>query len=132
MFVCVSSNVVSRFRRTQKGGCGRAARRYGEVVEASQHWRSRTATAIVFGLVVFPLCAVPLYAIGHVADDFHANGGFALGQFLGVVVPPVAACCVARFWAAWRWPPAVLLGIASWFTCGAVLLATFVIFFGSV
>jgi hypothetical protein len=95
-------------------------------MEAAQHGRSRTATAIVLGLIVFPLCAVPLYAIGHIADDFDANGGFALGQALGVVVPAVAASCVARFWASWRWLPAVLLGIGSWFACGAVLLAAFV------
>jgi hypothetical protein len=111
-----------------KGGCGKAARRYGGAMEAAQPGRSRTATAIVLGLVLFPLCAVPLYAIGHVADDFDANGGFALGQVLGVVVPAVAAGCVARFWASWRWLPAVLLGIGTWFACVAVLLAVFVIF----
>jgi hypothetical protein len=113
-----------------KGVCGRAAGRYGQAMEAAHPKRSRTVTAIVLALVLFPLCAVPLYAMGHIADDFDANGGlFSLGQVLGVVVPAVAAGCVARFWAGWRWPPAVLLGIASWFVCGAALLVAFVVFF---
>jgi hypothetical protein len=76
---------------TVRGVCGRAAEHYGEAMEAAQHGRSRTVIAIVLGLVVFPLCAVPLYAIGHIADDFDSDGGFALGQALGVVVPAVAA-----------------------------------------
>jgi hypothetical protein len=37
---------------------------------------------------------------------------------------------VAHFWAAWRWPPAVLLGIVSWFVCGVVLLVAFVFLLG--
>jgi len=100
-------------------------------MEAAQPRRSRTVTAIVLGLILFPLCAVPLYTIGHIADDFDANGGpFALGQFLGVLGPAVAASVMAHYWAGWRWLPAALLGIASWFVCGAVLLVTFVALFG--
>jgi hypothetical protein len=96
-------------------------------MEAVQPRRSRTVTAIVLGLILFPLCAVPLYTIGHIADDLDANGGpFALGQLLGVLGPAVAASVMAHYWARWRWLPAVLLGIASWFVCGAVLLVTFV------
>jgi hypothetical protein len=101
-------------------------------MEAANPGQSRTGAAILVGLVLFPLCAVPLYALGHWADDFDANGGaFSLGQFLGVVVPAVAACCVARFGAGWRWLHAALLGIASWFVCGAALLVAFVVLFGA-
>jgi hypothetical protein len=45
------------------GGCGRAAGRYGKAMEAVQPSRSRTVTTVVLGLVVFPLCAAPLYLI---------------------------------------------------------------------
>jgi hypothetical protein len=99
---------------------------YGEAMEAAQHGRSRTVTTVLLGLVVFPLLAVPLYAIGHIADDYDANGGFALGQ-LSVLAPAVGAMVVARSWAAWRWLPAVALGIATFFACGMALLLAFVV-----
>jgi hypothetical protein len=83
-------------------------------------------TTIVLGLVVFPLCAAPLYLIGHIADNYDANGGVALGQ-LFALAPPVAAMVVARSWAGWRWPRTVALAIACFLLCGAALLITFVI-----
>jgi hypothetical protein len=99
---------------------------YGEKVDAASHSRSRTVTTIVLGLVALPLLAVPLYAIGHIADDYDSNGGFALGQ-LFALAPAVAAMVVARSWAAWRWFPTVALSIACFFACGVALLITFVI-----
>ena len=80
----------------------------------------------MLGLFVFPLLSVPLYAIGHIADDYDANGGFALSQ-LFVLAPAVAAAAVARSWAAWRWLPAVALAIASFLASGVALLIAFVI-----
>jgi len=38
-------------------------------MDAASHSRSRTVTTIVLGLIALRLLAVPLYAIGHVADD---------------------------------------------------------------
>lgn len=111
----------------KRGMRGRATGRYSRAMEAVQPRRSRTAAAILLGLILFPLCAVPLYTIGHIADDFDANGGlFALGQLLGVLGPAVAASVMAHYWAGWRWLPAAFLGIACWFVCGAVLMVTFV------
>jgi hypothetical protein len=81
---------------------------------------------IVLGLVVFPLSAAPLWAIGNVADDYNADGGFAVGQAL-VLGPAVGTMVVARSWAAWRWFPTVALSIACFFACGVALLITFVI-----
>jgi hypothetical protein len=75
---------------------------------------------------VFPLLAVPLYAIGHVADDYDANGGVALGQ-LFALAPPVAAIVVARSWAAWRWGPTVASAIACFLACGMALLIAFTV-----
>jgi hypothetical protein len=88
--------------------------------------------AIVLALVVFPLCAVPLYAIGHAADDFDSSGGLSGGLLLGQLLPAIAASCMAHYWAAWSWTPAVVLGIGSYFASGAVMLVAFVILFGSV
>jgi hypothetical protein len=101
-------------------------------MEVAQRGRSRTVTAIVLALVVFPLCAVPLYAIGHVADDFDSGGGLSGGLLLGQLLPAVAAGCLGRYWAAWGWTPAVLLGIGSYFASGAAMIVAFVILFGSV
>jgi len=95
-------------------------------MDAASGIRSRTVTMIALGLVVFPLCAVPLYAIGHIADDYDANGGFALGQ-LFALAPAVAAIAVARSWAGWRWLPTVTLAIACFFACGVALLMAFVV-----
>jgi hypothetical protein len=95
-------------------------------MEAVQPGRSRTVATIVLGLFVFPLLAVPLYAIAHIADDYDANGGFALSQ-LFVLAPAVAAMVVARSWAAWKWLPTVALSIACFFACGLALLSGFVI-----
>lgn len=50
---------------------------------------------IVLGLAVFPLVAIPLWAIGNLADDYNADGGFAVGQAL-VLGPAVATMVVAR------------------------------------
>ncbi len=93
-------------------------------MEAVHHGRSRTVTTTVLGLVVFPLCAVPLYALGHIADDYDANGGPALGQ-LFALAPAVGTMVVARTWAAWRWLPTLALSIARFFACGMALLITF-------
>jgi len=95
-------------------------------MDAASGIRSRTVTMIALGLVVFPLCAVPLYAIGHIADDYDANGGFALGQ-LFALAPAVAAIAVARSWAGWRWLSTVTLAIACFFACGVALLMAFVV-----
>ena len=95
-------------------------------MEAAQHGRSRTVTTIFLGLVVFPLLAVPLYLIGHIADDYDANGGFALSQ-LFVLASAGGAMAVARSWAAWRWLPTVALGIATFFACGVALLLAFTV-----
>jgi O-antigen ligase len=109
-----------------KEGCGRPAGRYGWAMEAVRPGRSRTVATIVLGLFVFPLLAVPLYAIGHIADDYDANGGFALGQ-LFALAPAVAAMVVARSWATWKWLPTVALSIACFLACGLALLSAFVI-----
>jgi hypothetical protein len=95
-----------------------------------QRARSRTVTPIVLALVVFPLCAVPLYALAHVADDFDSGGGLSGGLLAGQLLPAIAAGCVARYWAAWSWGPAVLLAIGSWFASGFATLVTFVVLFG--
>jgi hypothetical protein len=95
-------------------------------MEAVQPGRPRTVATIVLGLFVFPLLAVPLYTIGHIADNYDANGGFALSQ-LFVLAPAVAAMVVARSWAAWRWLPTVALAIACFLACGVALLIAFVI-----
>jgi hypothetical protein len=95
-------------------------------MEAVQPSRSRTVTTVVLGLVVLPLCAVPLYLIGHIADDYDANGGFALGQ-LFALAPPVAAIVLARSWAGWRWLRTVALAIACYLVCGVALLIGFVV-----
>ena len=81
---------------------------------------------VVLGLVVFPLSAVPLWAIGNVADDYNADGGFAVGQAL-VLGPAVGTMVVARSWAAWTWLPTVGLSIACFFACGVAMLVAFVI-----
>ena len=81
---------------------------------------------ILLGLIVFPLAAVPLWAIGNVADDYNADGGFAVGQAL-VLAPVVGTMVLARSWAGWRWLPTVGLSIASWFACGVALLIGFAI-----
>jgi hypothetical protein len=99
-------------------------------VEAVQPRRSRTVTAIVLGLILFPLCAVPLYMLGHIADNYDSSGGVPLGLWVGGLLPPVVAGWLARSWAGWRWLPAVLLGIASWFVCGVVMMVAFVALFG--
>jgi hypothetical protein len=101
-------------------------------MEAVQRRRSRSVTAIVLALVVFPLCAVPIYAIGHAADDFDSSGGLSGGLLLGQLLPAIAAGCMARYWAAWNRAPAVLLGLGSYFASGAVTLVAFVVLFGSV
>lgn len=95
-------------------------------MDVASNSRSRTVTTIVLGLVVFPLLAVPLYTIGHIADDYDANGGVALGQ-LFALVPAVLAMVVARSWAAWKWLPTVALSITCFFACGVALLIAFVI-----
>jgi hypothetical protein len=95
-------------------------------MEAVQPGRTRTVTTVVLGLLVFPLLAVPLYAIGHIADDYDANGGVALGQ-LFALAPAVGAMVVARSWAAWKWLPTVAFSIACFFACGLALLIAFVI-----
>ena len=69
---------------------------------------------------------MPLYAIGHIADDYGANGGFALSE-LFVLAPAVAAMVVARSWAAWSWLPTVALAISCFLASGMALLIAFVI-----
>ena len=94
-------------------------------MEAFQPSRSKTATTLVLGLVVFPLCTVPLYLIGHIADDYDANGGSALGQLFALALP-VAAMVIARSWAGWRWLRTVALVIACYLLSGVALLMAFV------
>lgn len=81
---------------------------------------------VVLGLAVFPLSAVPLWALGNVADDYNANGGFAVGQAL-VLAPAVGTMVVARSWAEWRWLPTLALSVACFFACGMAMLVAFVI-----
>jgi hypothetical protein len=95
-------------------------------VDAASHSRPRTVTTIVLGLVVFPLLAVALYTIGHIADDYDANGGFALSELL-VLAPAVLVIIVARSWAAWRWPSTVALSIACFLASRVALLIAFAI-----
>lgn len=95
-------------------------------MDAASDSRSRTRTTIVLGLVVFPVLAVPLYTIGHIADNYDANGGVALGQ-LFALVPAVLATVVARSWAGWKWLPTVALSITCFLACGVALLIAFAI-----
>ena len=113
-----------------KGAYARGPGRYCQAMEAVQPGRSRTAAVIVLGLVVFPLCAVPLYMLGHIADNYDSSGGIPIGLLLGGLLPPAVAGWLAGSWAGWRWLPAVLLGIASWFVCGVVMMVAFVALFG--
>lgn len=55
---------------------------YRDNVDAANQNRPRTVMTVVLGLVVFSLSAVPLWALGNVADDSNANGGFVIGQAL--------------------------------------------------
>ena len=81
---------------------------------------------VVLGLAVFPLSAVPLWALGNVADDYNANGGFAVGEAL-VLAPAVGTMVVARSWAEWRWLPTLALSVVCFFACGLAMLVAFVI-----
>jgi len=94
-------------------------------MDAASDSRPRTIPMIVLGLVVFPLLAPPLYTIAHIADNYDANGGFALSQIF-VLVPAVLAMVVARSWAGWKWLPTVALSITCFFACGMALLIAFV------
>jgi hypothetical protein len=101
-------------------------------MEGVQHTRRMTA-AIVLGLVVLPICAVPLYLGGQYiadsADSDSSNGVLALGLILGVAVPALVAVSVARFRATWTWFPALALGIGSGLLSVVTLFAALFLFF---
>jgi hypothetical protein len=68
----------------------------------------------------------------HIADSLDtddSNGVFALGLILGVAVPVLVAVWVARFPAAWKWLPALALGIGSGFLSVVTLLAALFLFY---
>jgi hypothetical protein len=88
---------------------------------------------IVCGVLLLPLCAVPLYAAGSYvargADTDPSNGVFQLGLILGVGIPAITAISLGRLSAAWKWPPALALGVVTGFLSVVTLIATLVIFF---
>src|SRR5262245_18035024 len=105
---------------------GSRTRHYCENVDAASRSRFRTVMTVLLGVAVFPLSAVPLWALGNVADDYNADGGFAVGQAL-VLAPAVGTMVVARSWAEWRWLPTLALSIACFLACGIAMLVAFVI-----
>jgi hypothetical protein len=98
-----SGAFVSGGRIVRRGGsrnaCGRAAAGYGEWM-GGFHAPGRAMAVIVCGVLLLPLCAVPLYAAGSYvargADTDPSNGVFQLGLILGVGIPAITAISLGR------------------------------------